>query len=87
MPFFEGVTVLVYVDRAANAYGRMKMCHMVADKKTERLLAVPRIVASIREFDATKPSAGDRQDMINGLRDKYRDIPGVLEEALEITGQ
>lgn len=56
------------------------------DRDAERFSAIRSIVMSVKQFNANNPKPDDRQRFIDGLSDKYRDIPGALKEALEIVG-
>lgn len=58
----------------------------VRDKKQEYERAFNDIMRRLREIKAVMLVPDDKQRAIDALRDKYRDIPGALKEALEIVG-
>ncbi len=70
-------------DTAIKLQSRPVVC---VDKKQQYERAFQDIIRSLREIKATALNEGDRQRAIESLRDKYRDIPGALKEALEIVG-
>ena len=47
----------VYVDGALNAYGRMRMCHMIADDLDELLAMADRIGVARKWFQACPPAS------------------------------
>lgn len=47
----------VYVDGAENAYGRMKMCHMIADSLDELLSMADTIGVARKWFQACPPAS------------------------------
>lgn len=47
----------VYVDGATNPYGRMKMCHMIADSVDELLEMVDEIGVDRKWFQASPPAS------------------------------
>lgn len=57
----------VYVDDARNPYGRMLMCHMVADRIEELLLMADRIGLARRHF---QPGSFPHFDLSLGYRDR-----------------
>jgi len=56
------------------------------DIKTERMLALPRVVKSIRTLKTTSLTPADFQNGVKILFDNYKDYPGLVTEALEIVG-
>ena len=54
------------------------------DKRQEYESAVWNITQGLREINKTALNDGDKQRAVDGLRDKYRDAPGALKEAMEI---
>jgi hypothetical protein len=57
----------------------------VPDKKAIHERAVWQIVQSIRQAKVNALTPQDVQGAIDAMKDKYRDIPDALKEALEIT--
>ena len=57
----------VYVDNARNPYGRMLMCHMVADRVEELLGMADRIGLARRHF---QPGSFPHFDLSLGYRDR-----------------
>lgn len=47
----------VYVDGATNEYGRMRMCHMIADSLDELLGMADQIGVARKWFQASPPSS------------------------------
>lgn len=58
----------------------------VRDIKTEYRLNLPRVIEAIRDLKKNSLTPADFQDGVKVLFDKYRDIPGIVKEALEIVG-
>jgi len=56
----------------------------VESKTVIRDRAVTEIVLSLEASKKSALDTGDYQNAINAMSDKYRDMPGVLKEALEI---
>lgn len=57
----------VYVDRASHAYGRMLMCHMLADS-TEELLAAADAVGVARKWIQKSGQASEHFDVCQAKR-------------------
>ena len=58
----------------------------VVDKKNAYELTLPRVIESLRELKTTALTPANFQAGVNVLFDKYRDMPGIVKEALEIVG-
>jgi len=57
----------VYVDDARNPFGRMQMCHMVADS-TEELLAMAALIGVDFEWLQAQGTAGEHFDVCRSKR-------------------
>lgn len=59
----------VYVDRAANGYGRMVMCHMIADSPDELHAMADRISVARRWFQAPPKASFWHYDIAKSKRE------------------
>lgn len=73
----------VYVDNARNPYGRMLMCHMVADRIEELLGMADRIGLARRHF---QPGSFPHFDLSLGYRDRALRLGAIPVERRELVG-
>ena len=73
----------VYVDNARNPYGRMLMCHMVADRIEELFGMADRIGLARRHF---QPGSFPHFDLSLGYRDRALCLGAIAVDRRELVG-
>lgn len=74
----------VYVDDARNAFGRMKMCHMLADSKDELFAMADRIGVSRQWYQGFEKASCPHFDIAQSKRDLAIAAGAVVVDRYEL---